>query len=251
MSLIRRFIRANQAVCARLEEILPTDKGHTYRQYPGAVAERVQAEGLQRIVDVGGGKTCVYAALLPNDPSRRIVAMDISSEELVFNRCVDLRLVSDVTRGLAVRDASLDMITSRSVLEHLADLESFVAGAACAVRPGGYFIHWIPNKFAPFAMMNALLPNRIAKPMLHYLDPHTVGICGFPVVYDRCYPAAIEPLFERHGFQVIEIRPSYFQSRYYAFFVPFFLLSTLYEGALQWLGIRNLCAHFLVVARRV
>lgn len=251
MSLIRRFIQANQAFCAKLELVLPTAKGHTFRQYPGAVAERIREGGLRCIADVGGGKTCAYADLLPEGWQGRIIAMDISPEELVFNQTVDLRLVSDVTRGIAVRDGSLDMITSRSVLEHLSDLEAFVAGAARAVRPGGYFVHWIPNKFAPFAVINAMLPNRLAKPMLHYLDPHTVGICGFPVVYDRCYPAAIEKVFARHGFEVLEVRPSYFQSRYYAFFVPFFLISTLYEGTLQWLGLRNLCAHFLIVARRV
>lgn len=250
MSLLRRFIRANQAFCARLEARLPTAKGHTYRQYPVAVAERIAADGLRRIVDVGGGKTCAFTEFTPEGWDGRLVALDISPEELRHNHSVHLRLVSDVTRGLPMADGSVDMITSRSVLEHLASLEDFVAGAARAVRPGGYFIHWVPNKFAPFAVVNAMLPNRLAKRLLHYLDPHTVGICGFPAVYDRCYPSAMRRLFEQHGFEVLEIRPSYFQSRYYAFFAPFFLLSTFYEGTMQFLGVRNLCAHFLIVARR-
>lgn len=250
MGIVRSFIRANQNFCARLERVLPTAKGHTFRQYPPAVAERIGPGNLRRIVDVGGGKTCAYAELTPEGWDGRLVAIDISPEELAYNHTVHLRLVSDVTRGLPVEDGSIDMITSRSVLEHLANLEDFVAGAARAIRPGGYFIHWVPNKFAPFAMVNAMLPNKLAKPLLHYLDPGTVGICGFPVVYDRCYPAAMEPLFEKHGFEVLEVRPSYFQSRYYAFFVPFFLLSTLYEGLMQFLGVRNLCAHYLIVAQK-
>ena len=250
MSLIRRFIRANQAFCARLERVLPTAKGHTFRQYPPAVAERIEANGLRRILDVGGGKTCAYAEFTPSGWDGRILAIDIAPEELLHNHSVHLRLVSDVTRGLPVQDGSLDMITSRSVLEHLSNLEDFVAGAARAIRPGGYFIHWVPNKFAPFAIVNAMLPNKLAKPLLHYLDPATVGICGFPGVYDRCYPAAMERVFKQHGFEVLEVRPSYFQSRYYAFFAPFFLLSTLYEGTIQFLGLRNLCAHYLIVARK-
>lgn len=249
MSLVRRFIRANQAFCARLEQVLPTAKGHTFRQYPPAVAEAIAAHDLRTIVDVGGGKTCAFAELTPKDWQGRIVSLDIAPEELLHNHSVDLRMVSDVTRGLPVRDGAVDMITSRSVLEHLADLEAFVAGAARAVRPGGFFIHWVPNKFAPFAMVNAMLPNRLAKPLLHYLDPATKGICGFPVVYDRCYPGAMQQVFERHGFEVLEIRPSYFQSRYYAFFAPFFLLSTVYEGLCQLVGLRTLCAHYLIVAR--
>lgn len=250
MSVVRRFIRANQAFCARLENVLPTAKGHTFRQYPVAVAECIAAEKLRRIVDVGGGKTCAFAALTPAGWGGKILSLDIAPEELLHNQCVDLRMVSDVTQGLPVQDGALDMITSRSVLEHLADLEAFVVGAARAIRPGGYFIHWVPNKFAPFAVVNAMLPNRIAKKMLHYLDPATKGICGFPVVYDRCYPSAMEKLFAAHGFEVLEVRPSYFQSRYYAFFAPFFLLSTLYEGTMQFFGVRNLCAHYLIVARR-
>ena len=250
MSVVRRFIRANQALCARLERRLPTAKGHTYRQYPVAVADAIVGHGLRRIVDVGGGKTCAFSEFTPDHWDGRIVALDIAPEELRRNHSVHLRLVSDVTRGLPVRDGGVDMITSRSVLEHLADLEGFVAGAARAVRQGGYFIHWVPNKFAPFAVVNAILPNRLAKRLLHFLDPHTHGICGFPVVYDRCYPAAMERVFQKHGFEIVEVRPSYFQSHYYAFFVPFFLVSTLYEGTMQFLGARNLCAHYLIIARR-
>ncbi len=250
MSLLRRFIRSNQAFCARLELILPTAKGHTFRQYPPAVAKCIATGGARRIIDVGGGRTCAYADLTPPGWDGRLLSIDIAPEEIALNQSVHLRLVSDVTRGLPVADGSVDMITSRSVLEHLANLEDFVIGAARAIRPGGYFIHWVPNKFAPFAIVNAMLPNKLAKPLLHYLDPATVGICGFPVVYDRCYPAAMEQLFKKHGFEVLEVRPSYFQSRYYAFFAPFFLLSTLYEGTMQFLGVRNLCAHYLIVARK-
>jgi len=249
--MLRAFIRANQAVAAWLENYLPTAKGHTFRVYPRVAAEKILESGALNILDVGGGKTCAYQDLLPADWRGRIVALDIAPEELLHNRSVSARLVCDITRGLPVRDGAIDCITSRSVLEHLSDLEAFVAAASKAVRPGGWFIHWIPNKFAPFAMINALLPNRIAKPLLHYLDPATKGICGFPVVYDRCWPSATEEMFARHGFETVLLQPSYFQSRYYSFFLPFFLLSSLYEGLMQFLGMRTLCAHYLVAARRV
>lgn len=249
--MIRKFLSANQRICAWMERYLPTAKGHTYRQYPPAVAAHIAEPGIRHVVDVGGGKTCAYAEFTPEGWGGRIIAFDISPEELVHNHSVHARLVADVTRGLPMAPGSVDMITSRSVVEHLANIETFVRGAAEALRPGGYFIHWVPNKFAPFAMVNAVLPNALAKPLLHYLDPQTKGICGFPVVYDRCYPTAMEKLFRANGFEVLEVRPSYFQSRYYAFFVPFFLISTLYEGTMQLFGIRNLCAHFLIVARRV
>ena len=46
------------------------------------------------------------------------------------------------------------------------------------------------------------------------------------------------------------MRVSYYQSEYFDFFVPFFLLSALYELIVRALGLRDLGAVALVVARR-
>lgn len=249
--MLRWFIRKNQACCRWLERYLPNARGHTYPVYPEVVGRWLNREDTRVVVDVGGGRNCAFAAERDPQWAGMVVAVDIAAEELLQNESVEGRIVSDVTVGLPFRDGAVDLVASRSVLEHLRNLEGFVAGANRALRPGGYFIHWVPNKFAPFALVNQALPNALARKLLYYLEPGVKGICGFPAVYDRCYPSALRTVFEKHGFEIAELRPSYYQSQYYAFFVPAYLLSCLYELTVQFLGLTNLCAHVLVVARKL
>jgi SAM-dependent methyltransferase len=247
---IKAFMRANRACSLWLARYLPNAKGHTYRVYPEVVQQYLKSEQPAVVLDVGGGKTCAYADPRLPEWHGTLVAVDIAPEELRHNTVADLRMVLDGTQGYPFADGAVDLITSRSVLEHLSDLDAFLLQASRVLKPGGYFIHWIPCKFAPFAIINSLLPNAVARRVLFFLDESKVGICGFPVVYDGCYPAALRRRFAAHGLHVESLRPSYYQSPYFAFFVPLFLLSSLYEIVLQWLGAENLCAHVLVVARK-
>ncbi|HPO13833.1 MAG TPA: methyltransferase domain-containing protein [Candidatus Hydrogenedentes bacterium] len=247
--MLRAFIRMNQRCCAWLEPHLPTARRHTYKIYTEVAAEHANRPEVRLAVDIGGGKTCAYVPATAARQDLRIIAIDISPAELRHNHDVNARMVSDVTCGLPLRDASVDLMTSRSVLEHLTNLEAFLREAQRIMRPGGYFIHWIPCKFAPFALINQALPNWLAKKVLYYIEPDVQGICGFPAKYDRCYPAALRRLLDAAGFEIISLKPSYFQ-RYFSFFVPLFLMNALYELILQGLGAENLCAHALIVARR-
>lgn len=248
--MLRAFIRMNQAVCTWLEQYLPNARGHTYRLYPELVARHIIEHNARIVVDVGGGKCCAF---IPSQETRwgaKVIAVDISAEELRHNSDVNARVVSDVSRGVPFGDGSVDIMASRSVLEHLNHLEGFVREASRTLRRGGYFIHWIPCKFAPFALINQMLPHRVARRLLYFFEPGARGMCGFPAAYDRCYPFALQRLFGTCGFEILEMRPSYFQSRYFSFFVPFFLMSSAYEIVIQCLGLRNLCAHVLLVARK-
>ncbi len=47
-------------------------------------------------------------------------------------------------------------------MEHLHDNAAFSRKFARALRPGGVMVHTFPCKFAPFALIDQLLPNRRA-----------------------------------------------------------------------------------------
>ena len=58
-------------------------------------------------------------------------------------------------------------------------------------------------------------------------------------------------ILERYDFEVIEFEVDYYQADYFNFFVPLFLLNALYELVVHALGLENLAASVLVVARKV
>ena len=247
---LNAFFAINRKVCRRLEVFLPQAKTSIFDQYTRTVADVVNGRPRNAVViDVGGGKQCPFAHSLKGPGHAAIIAVDISEDELRQNNDVNGKLVADIVQGLPFRSRTVDLITSRSVLEHIQDVSRFVTHASEVLKPDGYFVHLFPSKFAPFALLNRLLKGA-SRAVVHFILPESKGICGFPAVYNECYFSAIRNLLLNNGFELVDVKPSYYQSQYFDFCFPLFAVSAGYEVLVKLLGLRNLAAYLLVVARR-
>ena len=119
------------------------------------------------------------------------------------------------------------------------------------MKKGGYTIHLLPSKYAPFAVLNQVLPNFISKRLLRFFHPGSAGICGFPAFYHQCFYSAMKDVLQKNSFRIVGMELDFEQSNYFNFFVPIFLLTALYEALILWLGIKNMCAFVLVVAQKI
>jgi 2-polyprenyl-6-hydroxyphenyl methylase/3-demethylubiquinone-9 3-methyltransferase len=247
---VRRFMRANQALSSRIEDRLPHAKPDLEEEYVERVRQHMSARNELLVVDVGGGRACPFARYREPGSRVKIVAVDVSAEELALNHDVDETRLADVAREMPFGVSTVDLVTSSSVFEHLQDLEGFVRNASQMLKPGGSFIHVFSCRYAPSALLNRLLPNWLTRRILHFVIPGSEGILGFPAYYDRCYASAVRSLLDRHGLEVIELRPGYFAADYFGFFVPFFLGVASYELIAWALDAENLAAVMLVVARK-
>ncbi|MCB1967952.1 MAG: hypothetical protein KDI64_18460, partial [Candidatus Accumulibacter sp.] len=86
--------------------------------------------------------------------------------------------------------------------------------------------------------------------LLRWFQPERAGDLGFPAYYDRLYYAQIERTLAKHGFTLELVALRYYQSTYYDFFLPLYLVFVLYDLAVFALGSKNLCCQMFVVARR-
>jgi len=254
---VRGFISLNRRICNRIVPRLPQARVSLFDVYNDSAADFIAREENRRVVDIGGGKTCSFlngraasgtGAAAGTRPW--VVAVDISEEEIGGNCDVDAKVVADVLEGLPFCDESVDLVTSRSVVEHIRDVRRLFSSSHRILRRGGHCVHLFPCKFAPFALINQMLPSRVSRAVLYSLIPQSRGICGFPAVYDRCYDSAIRSLLAAEGFELVSLRLNYYQSGYFDFLVPLFLVSAAYEWIVSSLGFRNLAAYLLVVARK-
>lgn len=108
--------------------------------------------------------------------------------------------MADITQELPFSDASVDMLVSRSVLEHLESMEAFAAESGRILRNGGCFIHLLPYRYAPFAIIKRALPAGVFRGILYSLVPETKGIGGFPAKYRGFYYLATVRVFVGTGF---------------------------------------------------
>lgn len=248
--MLGRFLEANREASRYLEARLPQARVNTQTIYRETVAEYMNARPGQVVVDVGGGKSCSFADRRRPELGTKIIAVDVSAEELAVNEDADEKHVADVTGGLPLGDEEADLVVSHSVLEHLTSVRPFVADTRRVLKPGGYTIHRFPSKLAPFSVANRLLPRELSRRLLKALIPGSSGRLGFPAYYDRCTDHGMRRLLEEEGFEVVGSRVSYYQSDYFEFALPVYLVSALYELVVSALRLRPLAATVVVVARK-
>jgi SAM-dependent methyltransferase len=247
--VLRGFVRANRRVCSAIERLLPQRRTDISLLYERTVAGKMRALPAGSIVvDAGGGRLCPYAEYKP--AGLRIIAVDVTDEDLRRNTEADEWRVADITTRLPFENSEVAIVTSKHVLEHLPDTGRFVAEARRVLKPGGWFIHLFPARNAPFAVLNRLLPDGLKRKLVHNLHPETVGTQRFHTWYDRCYYSAFGAMLEEHGFEVFAVEVGYYQSHYFGFFVPLYLVSVVWELVLMAFRARNSAAALLFVARR-
>ena len=250
-SAARTFMRGNKRVSLAIEHHLPQAKTNLHAEYSQTVAEYLSLlPSGAVVVDVGGGKKCDFARYRAPGSGVKLVAVDVSAEELALNVDVDEKVVADASERLPFADEEVDLIASHSVIEHLHDSEAFIRESARVLKRGGLFINMLPSRFAPFALANRLMPRALSRRLLGVLIPGSEGKLGFPAFYDRTYPSAMRKVVAQSGFEIVELRVGYYQAEYFDFFVPLYLLNAAYELIASSLHLENLAANMLIVARR-
>lgn len=247
-AIIRANVRCSQATARRLR--LPTDTT-LWRLF------EKEAEALIRglpdgavVLDLGGGRRCVYARAVDPPGRVKLIAIDASPEELALNHDVTDKHVADVAAGLPIADASADLILSRALLEHVDDVPSAIRHMARVLKPGAVALHFVPCRYSLFGIAARLLPFRQLVWLTHTVMPHTRDAVGFPVRYDHCYPQALEREFRTAKFSDVQLETTWACPGYFAAIYPLFLLHALYEQIVRRLGVRRLAAYAVVRAVR-
>lgn len=248
-TIARRLITWNRGWSRKLDTLLDP---HGHRG-DGSVhlmaAIRSALRPGMAVLDVGGGKRPAITPDLKDSLGLRVIGIDISQEELnaAPPGCYDQMICDDITRPTALPHA--DLAISRSVTEHVTDPGAMYVNILRALRPGGILISYVPNKFAPYALVNAALPNQLTKVLLSFFHWESKEETGFPARYRHCYPSRLEALLLGAGFRNVQIRPSY-RSEYGNFFLPLHASELAWQLFTARLNQRNLCETFTVVAQK-
>jgi SAM-dependent methyltransferase len=116
------------------------------------------------------------------------------------------------------------------------------------LKPGGFCVHLLPGRNAPFAILNRLLPKKVSRRLLDWAFPHTKEELGFPAFYENCTYPEIVKLLESSGFSIEGVFCRYYQSTCYAAIFPIYLISVLYDLLIWKLAARRLSSQLLAVA---
>lgn len=251
LSSLNWFISVNIRACNWIEARLPASfHPNLHERHKAAVLQHIAALDEGVVVDIGGGKKSPFLRGLQKDGRVRVYGVDISEEELSGNILLDGKVVCDASAPLPIATDSVDIVVTRSVVEHLANTDVFIRESRRIVKPGGVCIHVLPCKFSPFSILNQLLPNKVAQRLLFLFFPHWQSACGFKAYYRNCHQPRFSNLHRDFGFKIEVQESRYYQSIYFRFLVPVYLISLTYDLIVWKLGLETLACQTFVVARK-
>lgn len=249
IAIARRLITLNRGWSRKLDALLDPHghRGDGSADFMAAIRSALRP-GMM-VLDVGGGKRPAIAPGLKISLGLRVIGVDISQEELngAPPGSYDQMICGDITKTSALPAA--DLAISRSVTEHVTNPGAMYLNILHALRPGRFLISYVPNKFAPYALLNAALPNQLSKVLLGFFHWESKEETGFPALYRHCFPSRLEALLLGVGFRDVQIHPSY-RSEYCNFFLPLHASELAWQIFTSRLNQRNLCETFTVIAQK-
>ena len=220
---VRRFLEWQMSLCERFDRALPERyriDGNT--DFMESILPRRLPTGIT-VYDVGGGKTPAVSPAQKRSLGLRVVGLDVDAGELARapSEAYDDVVVADISRHVGAGDA--DLVICQGVLEHIRDTAGGFRGLGSLLRPGGILLIFVPNRNAPFSLLNRILPEGIKRRLLFWIFPGKKTGSGFPAFYDRCTPRGFRTLADEAGLTLVEQR-LYYRSRYFSFFLPLYVL---------------------------
>ena len=252
MSLLREALVFNRRMSNSLGTKLGQDPEEPFEEFHRTVSDALRnphSKTTQYLVDVGGGRSCEFLKTA-HEHAVRVIAFDVSKRELLGNELVDYRVVGDAGFRLPFSEESIDIITSRTVLEHVEGVRDFVHESFRVLAPEGRVIHLIPCRFAPFAVTAKLVPFHVAKSILHFLRPESKGVVEFPVYYEHCWDSRMKQMHRDAGFRSVTSKVYYYQANYFDAVFPVYVANLGYEAVIRSLRLRNLAAYAIVSAQK-
>ncbi len=128
------------------------------------VRERITSKSI--VLDFGCGRGNFIIDELHGSWSEKI-GFDVSQESVTGNITCD-RIITSNTSRLPLPDASMDIIVSLWVFEHLEKPEESLRELYRVLKPGGFLAFVTPNKESFLIKLRQLTPNSIARRLLKF-----------------------------------------------------------------------------------
>lgn len=217
---------------------------HPYRLFEEQVGRLVKPDGV--LLDAGCGRT---VPVLRNFMGRA-------------GRLIGVELVefTDVPAGIEthradlaaipVPDASVDVIMSRSVFEHLDDPSSVYREFSRVLRPGGHVVFLTANMWDYATLAARAIPNRFHSSIVRRVEGREEADV-FPTRYRTNTRRAVERLAAQANMTIDDFRYLGQYPNYFMFNSALFLLGTAYDKLVcRFEALRFLRGWILVTLRR-
>lgn len=164
-----------------------------------------------RLLEIGGGRDPLFAPAEAQAHALDVTVNDIDPGELARAPADHGRALFDVAGELpAAQLGAYDLVISKMVLEHVADVARAWRNVRALLAPGGVALAFIPTLHAPPFVINRLIPEAVSARVLRAVFPDRHHERPkFPAHYDWCFgdQRRLEPMLRAAGFADVLVVP--------------------------------------------
>lgn len=173
---------------------------HPFRIFEDKINSKISPE--LTILDAGCGSG---ASILFNLVGRanKLIGIDLVKFDPILSQAGIILLNNDLSK-IDIDDSSVDLVISRSVLEHLSDVESIYKEIHRILRPGGSFLFLVPNLWDYVSIISYLIPNKFHAFIISKLTEREAKDV-FPTYYKSNTERSIKGLASITSFDVESI----------------------------------------------
>lgn len=210
------------------------DATHPYRIFEDEVRGLLPEGGF--LLDAGCGRTAPVLQKFRGFAGRMV---GVDRVQFVSG-ATDIELYETDLESIPVDSATVDIVMSRSVFEHLEHPEAVYAEIFRVLKPGGRLVFLTANVWDYATMIARIVPNRL-HPMIVARTEGRAEEDVFPTCYRTNSRGAVRKLADSTGFVIESFRYLGQYPNYFLFNAPLFVLGTIYDkvvsrfAALQFL----------------
>lgn len=216
---------------------------HPYKTYEKMIEARLKPDSV--MLDAGAGRTAPVLAKFVGKAKRLVGVELVTFDPKKVPAGVEL-IQADLGKVPQMETASVDLIISRSVLEHIKDIEPVYKEMHRILKPGGSFIFLVPNFWDYVSLISWIVPNKLHGLIVSKTegrDAHDT----FPAFYKSNTRGSVSRLASRTGFRMISCE---YLGQYPAMFLfnaPLFFLASLYEKLITRVRALNFLRGWILV----
>lgn len=160
---------------------------------------------------------------------RHVIGIDVSPAGHENTLIDEFRQITGDT--WPVETASIDLLMSDAVLEHIEKPDQYFAECNRVLKPGGFLCLRTPNRWSYVSIIASLVPNKFHANVVGYVQKGREAHDVFPTYYRANTKRAIRRLLREHGFSGY-VYPHIAEPSYLGFSRPLYALGVV---AHRWL----------------
>lgn len=222
--MLKKFIQLNKNLSNRLARRSP----HYFSgdvstiEFEKILKNEIESRNHPKVLEVGGADR----PFLAKNKKYQLHGLDIdpngnNSEQY---DCYELQSIEYSL------NETYDVIYSITLLEHVKNNKKAISVMSSALNADGVQVHYVPNKYHPYAILLRIIGNKSQRYLIKLLKPEAILVSGYKAYFDKCSPQQMADELIKNGQKILLIKAFYRANDYFNFFLPLYVLISGFEN---------------------